>query len=156
MENQDRTNSFFRFEDLRVYGKATDYAAWLCTALREGGNEMERRLIDLFCQSALNIGLVIAEGSSRNKAQFQSHLKNAKTSIRECVAFTEIAHKVGALTVESRNRSRELLMELTRMIGALIISLQRTSPKPYAGTTDDFDDTLPDSEDPLDAIETNF
>ncbi|MBQ7711466.1 MAG: four helix bundle protein [Bacteroidales bacterium] len=153
MENQDQNVSFFRFEDLRVYGKATDYASWLCTALREANNEMERALFGQFCRSALNIGIVIAEGSSRNKTQFQNHLKNAKTSIRECVAFTEIAHKVGAITVESRNRSRELLMELTRMIGALIISLQRpaiTRPSYSENEMNDF------QEDPLDNIETDF
>lgn len=150
MENQDNNISFFRFEDLRVYGKATDYATWLCTALREGNNGMERKLIELFCQSALNICTVIAEGSSRSKSQFQHHLKNAKTSIRECVTYTEVTHKLGALTAESRERSRELLMELTRMVGALIISLQRTTPR----TVEEVD--LSYTEDPLDAISTNF
>ncbi|KWW27870.1 MAG: hypothetical protein AUK63_2116 [bacterium P3] len=148
MENQERTTSFFRFEDLRVYGKATDYAAWLCTALREARNEAERQLTGRFCHSACDIGIVIAEGSARNKTQFQHHLKNAKTSIRECMAYTEVAHKIGALTAESRERSRELLMELTRMIGALIISLQRTNPRPAENDAD--------LDDPLDSIETNF
>lgn len=152
MENHDQNVSFFRFEDLRVYGKATDYASWLCTALREANNEMERKLFDLFCHAALNIGVVIAEGSSRSKAHFQHHLKNAKSSIRECVAYTEVAHKVGALTLESRERSRELLMELTRMIGALIISLQRPSPR----YNDEAVVEYAESEDPLDNIETNF
>lgn len=149
MENQENT-SFFRFEDLRVYGKAIDYATWLCSALRDANNEMERKVLSLFCHSALNISTVIAEGSARNKAQFQQHLKNAKTSIRECVAYTEVAHKMGAITNESRERSRELLMELTRMIGALIISLQRTSPR----VIEEMEPTY--HEDPLDTIATDF
>lgn len=152
MENQDYNNSFFRFEDLRVYGKATDYASWLCTALREANNEMERALFSNFCRSAISISSAIAEGSSRNKTQFQNHLKNAKTSIRECVTLTEIAHKIGAITVESRDRSRELLMELTRMIGALIISLQRPVTRP----TNAENEEPSFEEDPLDNIETNF
>ena len=152
MENQDYNNSFFRFEDLRVYGKATDYASWLCTALRDANNEMERALFSHFCRSAVSISSAIAEGSSRNKAQFQNHLKNAKTAIRECVTLTEITHKIGAITVESRERSRELLMELTRMIGALIISLQRPVARPaYAENEEPAFE-----EDPLDNIETNF
>lgn len=143
MEYQEHNTSFFRFEDLRVYGKATDYASWLCTALREANNEMERALFNHLCRSALSISTIIAEGSSRNKAQFQSYLKNAKTSIRECVALTEIAHKIGAITMESRERSRECCMELTRMIGALIISLQRPSLRSnYENDVNNPDDTL--------------
>lgn len=157
MENQERTISFFRFEDLRVYGKATDYAAWLTTALRDARNEAERQLTDAFVRSAANISIIIAEGSSRNKSQFQHHLKNAKTAIRECVALTEITKKLGMLSPESCERSRDLLMELTRMIGALIISLQRSTPRSHDDEGYDEGSSEPESGyDPLDAIDTNF
>lgn len=69
----------------------------------------------------------IAEGSSRNKTQFDHYLKIAKTAIRECIIYTAVAHGLGLLSDEDSERSRELLMEQTRMIGALIISLQRGS-----------------------------
>ena len=156
MENQERNISFFRFEDLRVYGKATDYAAWLCTALGESRNDAQRHLTSVFVRSAANISIIIAEGSSRNKGQFQHYLKNAKTSIRECVAMTEVSKKLGILSPESCERSRELLMELTRMIGALIISLQRTTPRGH--DEDEGNDTIlpDDGYDPLDSIDTNF
>lgn len=125
MEPQDRNASFFRFEDLRVYAKAIDYATWLVSSLREPGSEAERTLMVQFNRSAYNIAIIIAEGSSRNKMHFQQYLKNAKSAIRECVVFTEVSFKMDMMSQEHYNRSRDSLMELTRMVGALIISLQR-------------------------------
>jgi len=121
--------SFFRFEDLRVYGKAIDYCRWLHVAMRESRSECERELVDKFAKAAMDIALNIAEGSSRNKNQFETYLKTSKASIRECVVYTTIAKNVGMLNDESAEQSRGYLMELTRMIGALIISLQRSQRK---------------------------
>ena len=123
----DKSTSFFRFEDLRVYGKAVEYNKWLINTLPSPRNEGERRLCDSFVSSSLDIALNIAEGSSRNKAQFDHFLKIAKSAIRECVLYTTIAHGLGLMTDEQMETSRELLMEQTRMIGALIISLTRGS-----------------------------
>ena len=126
MENaQDRPVSFFRFEDLRIYNKAVDYCSWLLAHLCEADNDKKRNLINTFCHSSYDIALNIAEGSSRNKSQFEHYLKIAKTAIRECIVYTAICNARGLLTEEDTNKSREYLMEMTRMIGALIISLQR-------------------------------
>ncbi len=124
---EDRIPSFFRFEDLRVYGKAVDYSRWLVSTLRDARNEGERSLCHSFFNSAMEISINIVEGSSRNKNQFDHYLKIVKTAIRECVIYTAVAKGLGMLTDEESEHSRELLMELTRMIGALIISLQRGS-----------------------------
>ena len=121
--------SFFRFEDLRVYAKATDYATWVVNQLANPRNESERTLTTAFCRSAFDIALNIAEGSSRSKSQFDHNLKISKTAIRECVVYTEVAHNSGLFNDEAFDRSREFLMELTRMIGALIISLQRSGDR---------------------------
>ena len=127
MDQQEEKNvSFFRFEDLRVYAKATDYASWVCRNLAANGEpESQRALVGSFCHSAYDIALNIAEGSSRSKSQFDHYLKIAKTAIRECVVYTEIAHKLNMFADGLYEQSREYLMELTRMLGALIISLQR-------------------------------
>ena len=151
MEPNERTTSFYRFEDLRIYGKAIDYSQWVMTNLKEASTKAEKELAKCFCNSAYAIGLNIAEGSSRNKAQFEHYLKISKTAIRECVVFTEIASKTGMLTDEGREASRNSLMELTRMIGALIISLQhggrrhrddepQTDGENNEGTSSDIDD----------------
>lgn len=155
MDNlQEKTASFFRFEDLRIYAKATDYSVWVVANLGVPANEKQQNLINSFCHSSYDIALNIAEGSSRNKSQFEHCLKISKTAIRECVVFTAIAKGLGLLDEQQCEQSREYLMELTRMIGALIISLQR------GGRRRDDDDneaeTANDEPDALDAIDTNF
>jgi four helix bundle protein len=126
-QTEERVVSFFRFEDLRVYAKATDYATWVTNAV--AGNEKYKTLVGSFCHSAYDIVLNIAEGSSRSKSQFDHYLKIAKTAIRECVVYSEVAANIGLFTPEQKEQSREFLMELTRMLGALIISLQRSAER---------------------------
>lgn len=123
----ERNISFFRFEDLRVYDKALDYSSWILEALKTSANEAQSKLVASFCSSAFDIELNIAEGSSRNRSQFEHYLKISKTAIRECVIYTALAHRAGLLTDEQCELSRQYLMELTRMVGALIVSLQRSS-----------------------------
>lgn len=127
MENQEeRIQSFFRFEDLRIYGKAVDYSRWLTNALGTPESDSAKTLAASFMHSSFDIALNIAEGSSRAKVNFEHYLKISKTAIRECVVYTAIAKGCGLLTAEQEEVSRELLMEMTRMIGALIISVQRS------------------------------
>ena len=122
---EDKITNFFRFEDLRIYGKAVDYANWIIGTLREARTDNEKHFSHAFVNSALDIAQNIAEGSARSKTQFDHYLKDAKTAIRECVVCTTVAGRTGLLSDYDVERSRELLMEQTRMIGALIISLQR-------------------------------
>lgn len=136
-QQEERTVSFFRFEDLRVYAKATDYASWVSTQMAAPRNESEKTLAASFCHSSYDIALNIAEGSSRSKSQFDHYLKIAKTAIRECVVYTEVAHNLGLMNDEQHNQSREYLMELTRMLGALIISLQRSAERRIEQSEDD-------------------
>lgn len=124
---EERNASFFRFEDLRIYAKAIDYSKWVLSAMGTPASEAQKNLFISFCRSAYDISLNIAEGSSRNKSQFEHHLKISKTAIRECVVFTTIAHDMGYINDEQMEASRTTLMELTRMIGALILSLQKGS-----------------------------
>lgn len=127
---QERLVSFFRFEDLRVYVKATDYCTWVINNLADPTTDTQRNLINSFCRSAYDIALNIAEGSSRNKTQFEHNLRVSKTAIRECIVFTTLALNLGLVNEEQSEQSREYLMEMTRMIGALIISLQRAPRRP--------------------------
>ena len=129
-QQEERTVSFFRFEDLRVYTKATDYATWVTA--NTTGHDGHKSLVGAFCHSSYDIALNIAEGSSRSKSQFDHYLKIAKTAIRECVVYTEVAANLGIFTTEQKEQSREFLMELTRMLGALIISLQRSAERRQA------------------------
>ena len=156
-QQEEKAVSFFRFEDLRVYAKATDYASWVMQQLSTPRNDSEQVLLRSFCHSAYDIALNIAEGSSRNKNQFAHYLKISKSAIRECIVYTAVAYNVGLFDEETCNQSREYLMELTRMIGALIISLQRgSSRRREEYETEDNENTIDDTTSDIDSIDTNF
>ena len=126
-EKKEQTGTFFRFEDLRIYHKSLTYINWLqdvTTLFPENSNS---NLAARFNISARNIALNIAEGSSRNKNQFVYYLKMAKSAIRECMVYTTISHNAGLFSDAYEEESRGILMEMTKMIGALISSLQRSN-----------------------------
>jgi len=136
MNEQDNASNFFRFEDLRIYAKAMDYIVWLYNEIGDevAENHSKTCFKDTFFKSAQAIALQMAEGASRNKAQFLYYLKLAKSAVRECVVYTEMAVRLDIMNDEQRTHSRTQLMELTKMVGSLISSLQRsTSGNPKVG-----------------------
>jgi len=151
MNEREINVSFFRFEDLRIYAKAMDYIVWLYQQLPTGEvADTQKFMQKSFLRSAQDIALNTAEGSSRNRTQFLYYLKMAKSSVRECVVHTEIAFRSGVITEEAKEHSRNELMELTKMIGSLIASLQR-STMGYSHSerpADDVDDmNIPEADD---------
>lgn len=129
MENSNEKQfTFFRFEDLRVYHKALTYTMWVSDASKLNPDS-NSELMNRFNLSAQNIALNIAEGSARNKSQFIYYLKMAKSAVRECLVFTSISLNSGLITENMDTESRNQLMEMTKMIGALISSLQRSVNK---------------------------
>jgi len=139
MENEhERPTTFFRFEDLRIYHKSLEYVDWVYKMTRVANTDPYVKLFfERYFISANGISLNIAEGSSRNKSQFVYYLKMAKSSVRECVVLSTIAKSQNFITASAYDDSKNHLMEMTKMIGALIGSLQR-SVKP--GEQDDDDD----------------
>ena len=138
MENEhERPTTFFRFEDLRIYHKALEYVDWVYLMAKNTKDDpFMKSFFDRFLSSANGIALNIAEGSSRNKSQFVYYLKMAKSSVRECVVLSTVAKSRSFITSSAYDDSKNYLMEMTKMIGALIGSLQR-SVKP--GELDDDD-----------------
>ncbi len=146
MDNSSYSTSFFRFEDLRVYQKALDYYVWVIQNTEMFPNYESNYLVKSFIDSAMNISGKIAEGSSKNKTQFVFHLKESKTAIRQCVMYTSIAMKLNYLGEEQEETSRNFLMELTKMLGALIGSIQRDhNPSHSSGTSDSDDSDIADT-----------
>lgn len=142
MENgHDKNSTFFRFEDLRIYHKALNYAKWVNEASTPNAIENNHGLIDRFNSSSQNIALNIAEGSARNKSQFIYYLKMAKSAVRECLVYTSISYNIGLLDTSEEDDSRNQLMEMTKMIGALISSLQRSNNK-RDEDTDSYDNNI--------------
>lgn len=124
-ESTERVISFFRFEDLRLYHKSLDYINWLQEVNILFPENDNAGIVSRFNNSARNITFYIVEGSARNKSQFIHYLKMSKTAIRECLIMTSIAYRANYLTETYEQESRQFLMELTKMSGALISSLQR-------------------------------
>jgi|GEM_PF-227073 len=139
--NQDfiRPVAFFRFEDLRIYHRAVEYSAWVHNTTKLYAGNEENSLVGKFNQSAQAIALNIAEGSSRNKSQFVYYLKMAKSAVRECVVLTSVSAHLNLLTEEQVEESRLHLMEMTKMLGALIGSLQRVNHERSQGR-EEFED----------------
>lgn len=132
----DKNVTFFRFEDLRIYHKALDYSAWVHRTTSVFPESCHDNIGIKFNEVARSIVLNIAEGSARNKSQFIYYLKMAKSSVREALVLTSTVKKFDYLTEKQEDDSRNFLMEMTKMIGALISSLQRGP----AGPHDDDDD----------------
>lgn len=146
MENE-RQNHFFRFEDLRIYDKSIDYYRWvndIVSYFPKNGDG--QGLSEPFVKAAQNIPLYIAEGSGRSKSQFVHYLKLAKGSARECVVFTTLAKKAGFIDDTTEENSRNHLIEITKMVGALISSIQR-STKGTSGSSSNSDSDDDDSDD---------
>jgi four helix bundle protein len=135
--------TFFRFEDLRIYHKALEYIEFVYKVAKGSKNDhFVNVFFERFLTSAQGIALNIAEGSSRNKSQFVYYLKMAKSSVRECVVLSTVAQTRGFINNEEFDHSKNYLMEMTKMIGALIGSLQRSAkPDEHLGDEDD-DDSL--------------
>ncbi len=137
----DRGNTFFRFEDLRIYHKSLEYIKWVHQNTAMYSETQNRNLTEKFNEAAHSIAVNIAEGSARNKSQFIYYLKMAKSSVRECLVFTSLLKSLELLDEEQEDISRNYLMEMTKMIGALISSLQRgqggSRDKDYDDDSDD-------------------
>lgn len=126
--DQEKPMTFFRFEDLRIYHKSLDYVSWIYDLSKFTKDEsFIKSYFERFLIAAQGISLNIAEGSSRNKSQFVYYLKMAKSSVRECVVLSTIGLSRDFITKEAFDDSKQQLMEMTKMIGALIGSLQRNS-----------------------------
>jgi four helix bundle protein len=130
MMEDDRLNSFFRFEDLRIYEKVLSYIEWvygitnLFPEIESTGGMASR-----FLNAAQNVAVAIAEGSGRNKPQFVQMLKDARGSVRECLVLGTIAYRLNFISEEKKEENREYLIEISKMLGALITSLQKPGRK---------------------------
>lgn len=137
METEKPVNFFFRFEDLRVYHKALDYVCYVNSFVDK--LQPSPDLGKHFCCSAQSIAVNIAEGSGRNKTQFIYYLKMAKSSIRECIVLTSIASQLNLIDEKVTEDSRQFLIEMTKMVGALIASLQRNIKGSEQGDEEEMD-----------------
>ncbi len=120
-----KTNNFFKFEGLRIYHKSIDFTNAILSLSNTVQTDAQRPLINQFINQAGLITSNIIEGASRPKSEFIDYLQNAKTNIGRCVMLCTLASQQHLIDETQENDIRNELMELTKMIGALIISFQK-------------------------------
>ncbi len=123
-ENTKPTN-FFKFEGLRIYHKSVDFTNAILTLCNTCQTAVQKVLINQFVNEAGQISSNIIDGSSLSKVEFTDCLQRAKSNIGRCVMLCTLASKQHLIDETQETDIRNELMELTKMIGALIISFQK-------------------------------
>ena len=122
-DNQ-KTTPFFKFENLRIYHKSITFATAALAIYDLASTDGDRLAAKMFFEAATKITANIVEGSNNCKSDFINYLHQAKGSIRECVTLTALLLNRRVIDEDQASDIRNELIELTKMTGALIVSLQ--------------------------------
>ena len=122
-DNQ-KTAPFFKFENLRIYHKALTFSNAVLAIYDRTENDADRMVTQRLFEAASLITSNIIEGSTSNKNAFIGYLQQAKNNIRVCVTLCSLLLSRKVIDEEQANDIRNELIELTKMTGALIVSLQ--------------------------------
>lgn len=115
----------FRFEDLKVYQKSLNYIDFVC-ALSESFPKFELySLTNQLRRASNSIALNIGEGEGGTTKEYIAFLRISRRSIRECVVCTTLARRRNYITDEQEQRSRNQLVELSKMTSGLINALKQ-------------------------------
>ena len=120
-----KPTNFFKFEGLRIYHKSVDFTNAILSLCNTTQTAAQRLLIDQFVNEAGQISANIIEGAAHSKAEFTESLQRAKSNIGKCVMLCTLASKQSLIDETQESDIRNELMELTKMIGALILSFQK-------------------------------
>ena len=120
-----KPTNFFKFEGLRIYHKSVDFTNAILSLSNTTQTAAQKLLIDQFVDEAGLISANIIEGAALPKTEFTECLQKAKSNIGKCVMLCTLASKQHLIDETQESDIRNELMELTKMIGALIISFQK-------------------------------
>src|SRR5690554_1875852 len=110
----------FHFEDLKVYQNALEFDEIVHSQVSTFPKIEDYRFSAQFARAADSIAFNIAAGSGSSDASFLNYLRIARDSSRECVAATTKAYLRNYITFEQSERNRALLVEINKMISALM------------------------------------
>ncbi|WP_271424420.1 four helix bundle protein [Aequorivita sinensis] len=110
----------FKFEDLIVYQKAIEFGEIVHSQVSTFPKIEDYRLSAQFARAADSIAFNIAEGSGSSDASFLNYLRIARDSSRECVAATTKALLRNYISFEQSEKNREILVEIIKMLTALM------------------------------------
>ena len=100
------------------------FANAVLAILDNAKSESDKLVATRFFDAASMITNNIVEGSCASKSAFIDYLQQAKGNIRACVSYTAMLLSRKVIDEEQSNDIRNELIELTKMTGALIVSLQ--------------------------------
>ena len=123
IDNQKNT-PFFKFENLRIYHKSLQFSTAVLAIYDLAQSDADRMVAKQLFKASSMITNNIIEGSSSCKSSFIESLQQAKSNIRACVTLTALLLNRKVIDEEQANDIRNELIELTKMTGALIVSLQ--------------------------------
>jgi four helix bundle protein len=110
-----------RFEDLLIWQKGQDLAVIIYETYREN---RDWGFKDQICRAAVSISNNIAEGFDRgSNADFMRFLNYARTSSNEVKSMSYLAYRLGYIELEKRDEFIRSTEELSKMILALMRSL---------------------------------
>ena len=115
----------FAVENLKVYQKAVDFADEIL-AMTEQFPRGYGFLADQLNRASVSIAANLAEGNGRFTKPDRKHFFGiARGSIQECIPLLELAERRGLINSSQRERSRDRLEELGKMLSGLINGLDR-------------------------------
>ena len=120
-----KPTNFFKFEGLRIYHKSVDFINAILSLSNTIQTTAQKIIIDQFLTEAGHISANIIEGANHSKTEFIEYLQKAKSNIGKCVMLCTLAKMQSLVDDTQENDIRNELMELTKMIGALILSFQK-------------------------------
>ena len=121
----------FSFEDLKVYKAAINWNDNITQILDDLGSHCSRSLRDQMERASLSIPLNIAEGNGRwHKGEKRQFFWISRGSTFECVAILQVMARRGLLTDSVVGNLYDQLSEISKMLSALIKSVDRLKDRP--------------------------
>lgn len=112
--------TMFAFTNLKVYQKSMELVAEVYRLVKLFPSEEKYALSDQLRRAAISVPSNIAEGLGRSYQKETRHFINmAYGSLMEVFCQIEIAHSVGYIDVEERERINEQIVEIAKMLSGL-------------------------------------
>ena len=117
----------FKFEDLRVYQRAIDFAEKVYILTKRFPKDELFGLTSQLRRAAVSISLNIAEGSARTKKDFGRFLDIARGSLFECVSILQISLKQNYIDKVVFDETRKELVVIAKMLSGLKRGIKTTN-----------------------------
>lgn len=115
----------FSFENLKVYRDSLTFVQDIQLLLSALGKHCPTVMRNQLSRAALSIPLNIAEGNGRwHKAEKRQFFYISRGSAYECVSVLQVMARMGLLKDDVMTKFYESLVEISKMLSALIRSVE--------------------------------